>query len=224
LPSFSILNYQFSIPLLLPAKTHPKIVTALSIEGADMKKTIFAISFLLISFVAASSQTAQWSGYYSQNLQFLVSFPGDPKLFTESLDEPQRKRYTYLVGGEDLAYMVMVSDLHATTKDSAGHVARVVGFDINDPRFLEGLPDARLISQKSLVIDGIPGRELVELKDGLYIRIRLTYNLGRVYEVGASVKESLASDPETQAGITRFLDSFHFKSLDLSGMPYQEGL
>jgi hypothetical protein len=189
-----------------------------------MKKTTFAIFFLLLSFVAASSQTSQWSGYYSKNFQFRVSFPGDPKLFTQTLDEPERKRYTYLVGDDDLAYMVMVSDLHAKAKTPSGDEAKVVGFDINDPRFLEGEPNARLISQRSFAIDGIPGREFVQVKDGIYIRMRLTYNLGRVYVVAASVKESLASDPETQDGMTKFLDSFHFKSPDLSSMPYQDGL
>jgi hypothetical protein len=189
-----------------------------------MKKTTFAIFFLLLSFVAASSQTSQWSGYYSKDFQFRVSFPGDPKLFTEPLDEPQRKRYTYLVGDDDLAYIVMVSDLHAKAKTAAGDEAKVVGFDLDSPGLRHGIPNARLISQRSFTIDGVPAREFVELKDGIYIRLRMTYNLGRVYEFGVAVKESLASDPETQDAITKFLDSFHFKSADLASMPYQEGL
>jgi hypothetical protein len=189
-----------------------------------MKKTTLAICFLLLSAVVASSQTSQWSGYYSKGFQFRVSFPGDPKLITENLDEPQRKRYTYLVGDDDLAYLVMVSDLHATAKTSTGDEAKVVGFDVNDSRFLEGMPNARLISQKPFAIDGIPGREFIQVKDGIYMRMRLTFNLGRIYMIGASVKESLASDPKIQEGMTKFLDSFHFKSPDLSSMPYQDGL
>ena len=189
-----------------------------------MKKTTLAIFILLLSFVAANSQTSQWSGYYSKDFQFRISFPGDPKLFTEPLDAPELKRYTYIVGDDDLAYAVMVSDLHDHKTTAAGEQAKVVGFDLNSPELVRGIPGARLLGQKTLTIDGVAARELVEEKDGIYIKIRIMYNLGRVYEVAASVKSSLAADPETQNAITKFLDSFHFKSVDLSSMPYQEGL
>ena len=188
-----------------------------------MKTSITAIIFVLLLVVAASAQT-QWSGYYSDEFQFRVSFPGDPKLFTQPLDKPTLKRYTYLVGNDDLAYMVMISDLHDSKTDASGHQVKVTGFDLNSPGLLQGMPNARLISQRSLTIDGVPGREFVEEKDELVIKIRMTYYLGRVYEVGAAVSRSLASDAATQSDITRFLDSFHFKNADLSSVNYQEGV
>ena len=174
-----------------------------------MKNAAFTILFLALSFAAARGQAPTWADYTSKDQQFTVTFPGGPTVTKSFVDERQGNKYTFVVGDDRQAYIVMVCDGPAyagpfTDADLKGR------YDAARKATIDNMPGSRLIGETDLKTGGIQTREFIGESDQWFYRGRYILTRGRIYGIMALVGKSLEKDVATKTAMAKFLDSFHF--------------
>jgi hypothetical protein len=174
-----------------------------------MKRIFFAAIFLVMFFAAANGQAPAWTDYSSKEQQFTVSFPGEPTVSKDFVDKERGDKYSFSLGDDHHAYIVMVCDGPAyagpfTDADLKGR------YDAARKATIENMQGSRLISETDLKTGGVSGREFIGDSDQWFYRGRYILTRGRIYGIMALVSRSLETDAATKTAMAKFLDSFHF--------------
>lgn len=159
---------------------------------------VVAAFFLsLFNKPAETSQPYHWRTITSQDGRFTAIFPGEPKSRTRNalffklhaLAFDSRKT-EYLV-----AYMDYPPKLHVRPTKQAYDGARNGALG----------KDGKLLAEKSMAIEGFPGREIQVEKKGEFSMARYFLDGNRLYQIVATVPMSRQSS----TNISYFLNSFH---------------
>lgn len=157
------------------------------------------ITFFILLLILAACGRKPFS---PEGSGFTVEMPCDPEQQSTTIETPAGsiKLIVYLCRTSDRAYLAGYSDYPLA--DMKGKV---------EP-FLDGAREGalksgnnRLISERSISLDGRPGRELhMEAPNGLRLRVRMILAGNRLYQVGVVSPKIDAESPETG----KYLDSF----------------
>ena len=160
-------------------------------------------------FAAAHGQAPAWTDYSSKEQQFTISFPGEPNVSKTFVDEKQGNKYTFVIGDDHHAYIVMVCDVRHMRARSRPPILRPGMTPLEKPRS-KICRARRLVSETDLKIGGVPSSEFIGDSDQWFYRGRYILTRGRIYGIMALVSRSLETDADTKTAMAKFLDSFHF--------------
>ncbi len=130
---------------------------------------------------------------------FSVSMPGTPK---ESTAPNGNHVFASEVNG--LAYIVSYADMPPRIVATPGNMQALLDATRNSI-VLNG--HAKVLQELHTTLDGQPASELhLKTKEGYFMRLKLAFLGGRLYQIGVVTSGENASSP----AIAQFIDSFHF--------------
>jgi hypothetical protein len=169
-----------------------------------MRKAAIAL-FLLITPVLtlAIQHSDAWIKYTSKEGRYSVMLPAQPSLDSQQATSAGGEKFTQYkatVNTGNVVYMVAHFDSPPST---------VFAFDTARDRMMEGVK-ATLLSDRSLSLGGVPGREvrlLMKISGDEYLMIARFYDLsGRVYLIQLITPKSDEAAVAEKAA--RYFDSF----------------
>jgi hypothetical protein len=171
--------------------------------------TLVAITASCSKSSVKTEDIQEWKTLISAEGHFEVSTPGELQPVSQSVNTQSRRlvMHAFTLNTPREFYTVTYIDYPLVTSDPA-MIER--GFDGGRDRTLTN--GGKLVGERSISLDGIPGRELIVQDSNGLQKTRMYYLKGRLYQVSLAIKKA-TQDAEgmnrlTDATATRFFDSF----------------
>jgi hypothetical protein len=168
------------------------------LEAAITRRSIWIL--VLLALVAGCSRKAQWQEFNSPAGHFAATFPGNPDEKTKAIStaEGPVEMHEFLATSGQRAFLVTYSD-YVKAENEVPAAQRMAGWRSGV------ISDRKLLSERELTLDGVPGREMVMVTtEGLRVTARGFFRGKRLYQALVAAPTSDLGPEDTE----HFLASF----------------